>query len=164
MREWFWQLQAAGQGPDWYFVAGFAPAGAERLAAHVRGYRLPDFDHYRVVDGLCTRHQHHATSDLYADRASYPRLVANLAGGRPQNIWIYHAIEVCGPSLTIERGYGGYPGLHGAAETGLIVALASLPEITLVDWQVSYGGEGYAPGQAMAGASGAELLAYLGAG
>lgn len=160
-RDWFWQLQADGHGPDWFFFATFAPAGAERLSRLVREHPLPAFAQYRATNRLCRRHHHTSTFDLYVDQANYAGLVANLTGEQGRNIWIYHTIEVCGADITIERGYGGYPGAHGAAETGLIATLARSSELALTAWQVGYGGEGYTGGSVASGASAAELLAYV---
>jgi hypothetical protein len=61
----------------------------------------------------------------------------------------------------LERGYGGYPEVHGATETSLLATLAAAPELTLVDWSVAYGGDGYSSGQLASGTSAPELLAYL---
>ena len=68
---------------------------------------------------------------------------------------------MCGPDLTIERGYGGYPGAHGTTETELIVMLARAPELILTTWEIGYSGDGYSGGQVAAGANAAELLIYL---
>lgn len=163
-RDWFWQLQAAGQGPDWRFSASFAPADAARLAAHVRYHALPGFAHYRVDDGFCARHGHRSSYDMYIDEGNYAQLVANFAGDQAQNVWIYHTIEVCGHDLTIERGYGGYPGSHGLTETALITTLAQATDLTLLDWAISYRGEGYAAEHVASGTSAAELLTYLAGG
>lgn len=160
-RDWFSQIQAAAQGPDWYFFATFTPADAERLADHVRQHPLPGFAPYRVNEGPCVRHRHRSTYDLYVDQGNYPRLVANFEGDSPQNIWTYHLIEICGHDLTIARGYGGYPGSHGATETTLILALARTPDLTLTDWKIGYAGEGYPTGHVATGTTAAELLAYL---
>jgi hypothetical protein len=161
VRDWFWQLQASGQGPDWFLVASFAADDAGLLAALVAQQPLPGFARYQVRDGLCARHNHRSDHDVYIDQTNYAALVANLAGSRPQNIWVYHTIEVCGADLSLERGYGGYPDTHGASETALIRYLARRPELTLGQWTIGYGGQGYPPGQVAAGSGGAQLLAYL---
>ena len=161
MRDWFWQIQAAQQGPDWYFFATFIPTDAERLAAWVRQQPLPGFSRCQVNQGPLARQPPGPTCDLYVDQGNHARLVANLEESRPQNIWIFHTIEICGPDLTITRGYGGYPSAHGATETELIVALAQMSELTWVDWKVVYGGEGYPAVHLATGTTNIELLAYL---
>jgi hypothetical protein len=161
IHDWFWQLQAAGQGSDWFFVASFVEDDADCLTEYIKRQSLPDFTYYRVNNGPCRRHQHTATYDLYIDQGNYSRLLANFQNERPQNIWLYHAIEVCGHDLTITRGYGGYPGLYGATETALIMALAKNPELVLQNWSVGYGGEGYAGGSVATGTTAAGLIAYL---
>jgi hypothetical protein len=98
---------------------------------------------------------------VYIDQGNYAALAANLAGVRPQILWIYHTIEVRGADLSLERGYGGYPAEHGPTETALIRNLARRPELTLEKWTVGYGGQGYPPGQVAAGSGAAQLLAYL---
>src|SRR3954471_19414271 len=107
LHDWYWQLQAAAQGPDWSFSATFAPANAEHLTVLIRQYGFPGFAYSQVIDGRCLRHHHTSTYDLYIDQRNYATLAANLAGDQRQNIWVYHTIEVCGSDLTIERGYGG---------------------------------------------------------
>jgi hypothetical protein len=162
MQDWFWQL-TAGLGPDWQFTASFTPASAAALAALVRKQRLPGFTYHQVVNGPCTRHQHTSTYDLYVDTANAAGLWDNLTltSRQPRNLWVYHTIEICGADLTLERGYGGYPGAHGATETGLIVRLARAHAVTMTAWEIGYGGQGYPHGHAAAGTSAPELLAYL---
>lgn len=160
-RNWFWQLQATQHGPDWSFSATFVPTDAEQLAARIRQHPLAGLRHYRVTNGPCRQHQHTSTYDLYADQANYAALVANFERDTPQNIWIYHTIEVCGPDLLIERGYSGYPDLYDTTETDLIVMLAQAPDLTLLRWEVGYSGDGYPAGSVATGTTAMELLAYL---
>lgn len=160
-RNWFWQLQAAQHGPDWFFSATFAPTDATQLAARIRQHPLAGLRHYRVTNGPCRQHQHTSTYDLYADQANYAALKANFESDTPQNIWIYHAIEVCGSDLRIERGYGGYPDLYDVTETDLIVMLAHATDLTLLKWDVGYSGDGYPTGSVATGTTAIELLAYL---
>jgi hypothetical protein len=159
VRDWFWQIQASGQGPDWFLVASFAADDAGRLAALVAQQPLPGFARYQARAGA--RQGHRSDHDIYIDQVNYAVLAANLEGGRPQNIWVYHMIEVCGADLTLERGYGGYPDAHGTTETDLIRTLARQAELTLGEWSVGYGGQGYPSGQVAAGSGAARLLAYL---
>ncbi len=159
---WFWQLQADKLGPDWFFFAQFAPADAAALSAAVRRHAPPSFVYSQLRDDICRSHRQPHSYELYSDPHSAPQLQANLAGTTPSNIWIYHLIECCGSDLTIERGYGGYPG--GAAdqeETDLLIALARAPELTLLQWQVVAGGDGFASESVAQGTDGATLLAYL---
>ena len=130
-RDWFWQLQASGQGPDWFFYASFAADDAGLLAALVAQQPLPGFARHQAMDGLCARHGHRSAHDVYIDQHNAAALAANLAGVRPQNIWIYHTIEVCGADLTLERGYGGqgYPPGQVAAGSGVAELLAYLQDI-----------------------------------
>lgn len=161
LRHWFWQLAAASQGPDWLFAATFASPSATRLAELVRQQALTGFAHLRVADQPCRYHPEPHAYDLYVDERNAAALAANLAGQASRNLWIYHTVEVCGPHLTIERGYGGYPDSHGATETDLIVALAQAPDLALQSWEIGYGGQGYPAGQVASGTAAAELLAYL---
>ena len=159
--DWFWQLEAAGHGPDWFFFATFTPSTTDGVAVVIRQHPLPGFAYYHVSNGPCSRHHHHSTYDLYVDQHNYDQLVQSFAGRQIQNRWIYHTIAVCGNDVTLERGYGGYPGMHGPAETSLIETLAAARELTLVDWKVAYGGDGYTQRQLTSGATATELLAYL---
>jgi hypothetical protein len=161
LRDWFWQLAAAANGPDWLFAATFAPADAARLAKLARQHGLPGFVYQQITDRPCRVHLQPHAYDLYADARNAAALTANIADSESRNIWAYHAIEVCGPQMSIERGYGGYPDSHGATETDLIRRLAQAPELMLVRWEVGYGGQGYPAGQVASGGTAAELLAYL---
>jgi len=159
---WFWQLQAKNLGPDWFFFAQFAPADAAALSAAVRRHAPPSYSYSRLRDDVCRSHRQPHSYERYSDPHSAPRLQANLAGANPSNIWIYHFIECCGSDLTIERGYGGYiGGTADQAETDLLVALARAAELTLVQWQVVAGGDGFASESVAQGADSTELLAYL---
>ncbi len=162
LKDWFWQLEAAHQGPDWFFAASFAPECAGQLERLVGEQPPPGFAHLRVANGPCQLHGHITSYDVYVDERNYATLAANYAGQATRNIWIYHTVELCGADLRVERGYGGYPGAHAAAETELIARLARDPALTLLSWQVGYGGQGYPPGLAASGNSAAALLAYLG--
>jgi hypothetical protein len=161
LRDWYWQLADAGKGPDWSLSLSVAPDGFRRLAALVRQHPLPGFSYHAVAGHPCRQHRHDADYDLYVDARNAESLMANITGGAQRNVWVYHAIEVCGADLLVERGYGGYPDAHGAAETGLIAMLAQDPDLALVAWRVSYGGEGYEGGDVATGDSAAGLLDYL---
>ncbi len=159
---WFWQLQADKLGPDWFFFAQFAPADAAALAAAVRRHAPPGFFYAQLHDDICRSHRQPHSYELYSDPHSAPQLQANLAGTNPSNIWIYHQIECCGSDLIIERGYGGYiGGTADQAETDLLVALAHVATLTLVQWQVVAGGDGFASEGVAQGTDSAALLAYL---
>ncbi|WP_251957927.1 hypothetical protein [Nostoc commune] len=57
---------------------------------------------------------------------------------------VWQIIGVCDGNFGIESGYGGITGIDNQADTSLIVTLAQSPELTLVDWRVVSGGDGYA--------------------
>lgn len=151
---WYRHLDAAGQGPDWRISATFTEP--EVLAALVRAHAPAEFVR-EAADQTGGAEQPAAVS--YLDAHSH----ASVAAAPHQNRWVYHSIAVRGGSLTVERGYGGYPGQHGEAETELLVALARHPRLTLVAWAIAYGGDGYPLVEAAGGRDAASLLAYLGA-
>lgn len=161
LRDWFWQLAAAAQGPDWLFTATFAPADTTRLALSVRQHPPPGFVYHRVASSACHLHPQPHAYDCYVDAHNADALIANLAGQPARNLWVYHTIEVCGPHVSIERGYGGYPGAHGPAETSVIWMLAQAPDLSLATWEIAYGGQGYQGGQLAQGTSATSLCAYL---
>ena len=86
-------------------------------------------------------------------------MVANIEGKEAGNIWIYNIITVCGSDLKIERGYGG--SVRGEVETDLIVKLLNSPNLTMIKWEVTYGGNGYNYIQMANGVSRSQLLDYL---
>jgi hypothetical protein len=95
---------------------------------------------------------------VYNDASTHRKLEEQVASGKPKNIWVYTGLEVHNHHFGIERGYGG-GGMP--AETDLIEFLARSPELTLVKWNVLYGGQGYGGGTFAEGEGADSLLKYL---
>ncbi|NEQ43800.1 MAG: hypothetical protein F6K00_09680 [Leptolyngbya sp. SIOISBB] len=144
---WYWRITECQQGPDYYFLATFAPQDSPQLAALVQRY-LPQ----RFV-----RNEANTAAIQYLDDSTYRKLQA-LQQGEDVRIWFSATIEVLGPELSICHRLGGG---QDYAEASLIRALAQAPELTLCQWRVSYGGDGYAGGNVAQGDSPDSLLAYL---
>ncbi|MFE4106074.1 hypothetical protein [Almyronema epifaneia] len=152
-RPWFWKIAALQQGPNYYFSATFAPHQAQMLAEQVRQHLPAGFVYYPEGG-------HSQPDKLYAsylDQATYNHLMALQQGAKPSNLWFTGTIEVQDHNLYICNALAG----REYGETDLIQAIARSPELIWQQWQVSYGGEGYADGVAAAGTRAAELLAYL---
>ncbi|MEO0457619.1 MAG: hypothetical protein AAF152_13715 [Cyanobacteria bacterium P01_A01_bin.114] len=156
-REWFWKIEQLRQGPDYYFCATFEPTDAVNLAAIVRQNLPASFVHNETFVDAHDQ-QKHVIYDAYLDKRAYDKLVAMEKGGEPQNIWFLGSIKVRDHELFVSHMLAGVE--YG--ETDLIVAIAQSPNLTLRKWRVSYGGDGYASGEAASGASTTELLEYLG--
>ena len=146
-------------GPDFIFQAAFLPTNA--LADAVRSFDFQHFSHYALQDHYCRQHGQTCSYDIYVDRQNAERLIGNLEGRHNENIWVYHSIEVCGGSLSIERGYGGYGDPFAAEERALLRWLNEQPQLALQSWQILTGGDGYAYTERAAGSSSAKLLDYF---
>lgn len=160
---WYHELSAAGKGPDWIFNATFAGQSGEHLVPFVRALGPAGFIYYRATQAPCPIHGGRCDYDLYANSHQYESIVAQCEGRPAGNVYIYHTMQACRDTFQLVRGYGGYPGQHGAEETRCLRALAQAPELPLSGWSVAYGGMGYSYEQLASGASAAELLRYLGA-
>ena len=168
-KNWFWEIQESRQGPHYYFNATFALSDTERLVALVRQYSLSGFVYCQFVGNLinapCKCWNYQGAIDLYIDQYNYSENIISPLESGEHTITCLHSqwniIGVCGNELGIECGYGGITSTHNEIGTSLIIAIAQSPEVTLVDWQVNSGGEGYQPVSFGIGKSATELLAYL---
>lgn len=168
IRDWFWAIEATGQGPYYYFTATFAESDAERLAARIKQHPLPGFGHCHFVGSLigapCGTPSYHGPYDLYIDQSNHATLAEGLASTPPRLAVahaIWHLLGVCGSEFGIECAYGGLDQQDTQAENALIAMLAQSADLTLVHWQIFSGGDGYAACFVQSGRSAAELLAYL---
>jgi hypothetical protein len=149
---WYWQIQALGQGPDYYFWATFLPHEADPLAAFVARHHPPNFCHHRTA-----RAPHRMTCYAqYVDRHTYEKLQAQ-ARGEDIPVWVAATIEVCDHTLSITNLLGG----DDDGETALLIEIAQAANLTMQQWRVSYGGDGYAGGDVAQGNESHSLLAYL---
>lgn len=154
MREWFWQIEELRQGPDYVFLATFAPHQAQRLAQLVRQHVPPGF----VPNTNFINPQRRDPCMVYAsylDQHTHERLVAMRANQTVENVYYSGEIEVRDHQLVIANILAGGP--YG--ETPLLIALAQAPDLTLQEWVVGY--NGYAWGEVARGNNAASLLTYL---
>ena len=151
-RDWFWEIRAMGQGPDFHFLAEFEPSDAERLAAIVReqlpsGYRRnDDLDHLRGASGFY---------DCYIDQHTLDRLSLMRESGVEESIWYHGEVEVRDNQFFANIFLTG----SGYGETDLIAALTQSSELSLRYWRVAYGGYSWA--EVASGTTAAELWNYL---
>jgi hypothetical protein len=149
-RDWFWQISEKGGGPDYFFMATFDPSDVRRLSNKVRQYLSPEY----VRDenfGRPNRYQHYSLYECYLDKNAYQNMLLKC------NCWIYTQIEVVDHKLYIENGYG----VGRDNDTNFIIALATSPDLTLCNWQVSAGGQGYNYVEIAYGSNTNDLLNYL---
>jgi hypothetical protein len=153
-RDWFWQIQEMGQGPDYVFIATFDPSDAELLAEMVDHHLPPGFVHNQNFINS-ERRSSCVIYKNYLDQHTHERLVAMRKSGEQENIWYNGEIEVCNHQLIIENVLAG--GIYG--ETKLVIAIAQSPDLRLQEWKVAY--SGYSWGEVACGTSAASLLDYL---
>jgi hypothetical protein len=92
----------------------------------------------------------------YVDRHTYEKLQAQ-ARGEDTPVWVAATIEVCDHTLSITNLLGG----DDDGETALLIEIAQAANLTMQQWRVSYGGDGYAGGDVAQGNDPHSLLAYL---
>ena len=160
-RNWFWEIESTGKGPDYYFFASFAPVNAMQLAECVSQLSPKGYKHYQAVNLPCSRHRHITDYDLYIDENNYDKVITSIKEQSSENNWVYHTIEVCEHDLTIMRVYGGYPEFLGDAETDLLIILTREPKLRLVKWSIVFGGLGFKSDEIASGRSSKDLYAYL---
>jgi hypothetical protein len=153
-REWFWQIQDMGQGPDFVFIATFVSSDADRLAAVVRDNLSPGFvDNKDFIDS--PRRSDSRIYDNYVDQHTHNRFVSRQEHGEQESIWYYGEIEVRDHQLMIQEVLAG--GIYGG--TSLIIAVSQSPNLMMKEWKVAY--NGYSWGEVAQGSSALSLLDYL---
>ncbi len=160
-RLWFHALEMAGHGPDWWLTAHFDPAQAAVLAETARALTPAGFVVQPVRRAPCPVHGHVCDYDLYVDEANAATLFAQVAGRHMGNVYVFHTLQVCRNVVQVVRGYGGYPGQYGPAETDWLWQLAHTSALTLHGWQVAYGGMTYPEVTAASGYGLADWQTYL---
>ena len=135
-RPWYWAITERGQGPDYYFDATFAPQNAAQLAVLVQRYLPTGF----------VRNEAHTSAIQYLKQSEDVLILFSAT------------IDVYVSRLSIYHQLGGG---QDYGETSLLRDLAQSPELTLLQWRVGYGGDGYAHGDAAGGNGDTSLLAYL---
>lgn len=133
------------------------------LAATARALTPAGFVVRSVRRAPCPVHGHACDYDLYVDEANAATIFAQVAGRRTGNVYVFHTLQVCQNVVQMVRGYGGYPGHLGPAETDWLWQLAHTPALTLHGWQVTYGGMTYPEVEAVHGYGLADLQTYLAA-
>jgi hypothetical protein len=155
-RNWFWQIEEMGNGPDYFFCATFDKSDTEHLAALVRQH-LPSIyvqNTEQVFPGKahcsgCTVYE------SYCDQHTYDRALQMKQSGRQESIYYYAEIQVCDHQLCIDHVLSG--GIYD--DTALVIALAQSSDLTLNEWTIGY--KGYSSGEVARGTSALSLLAYL---
>lgn len=154
-----WTHTIGVHGPDQCLSLTFTAACAPMLVAAVQTAAPIGFSPVYVTPAASADAQQPTL--WYVDEQNAAQFAANHTGQGAQNIWVYHAITVQDATLTIMRGYGGYPGQHHEAETRLAIDLACDTRLTLVRWAITAGGDGYPTLTIADGGGGNSLLNYL---
>jgi hypothetical protein len=140
-KPWCWEVGQSG--PDWFFMANVAPQSAAALAQIAAGAAPRGYTYCARPEEHCQQHQQLCSYHTFIDTSNAEAYANNLAGQAKKNLWIYNLIEVHGDAIKIECGYGGRGEQHSRAETAFLLHLFSAPGVTLRDWKVVAGGEGY---------------------
>ncbi|RUT03850.1 hypothetical protein DSM106972_047640 [Dulcicalothrix desertica PCC 7102] len=149
-RDWTWQITKEGGGPDSFFTATFDPDDAQRLSNKVREYLPSEFvrnqDFYNP-----NLYKDYSLYESYLDKNAYKMMLSK------HNCWIYTQIEVVDHKLYIESGYC----VTKPNDTNFIIALATSADLTLCNWKISCGGQGYNHVEIAHGSNTNDLLSYL---
>ncbi len=146
-RDWFWQLEATGLGPDHFVIVRVLPNQAEillRVACHFMPVVFVAED---LADG-CQR---------FIDQRTYDSLNSMQKAGVVSNIYISSSIEIREGILSIENTYAR----HEDGETAFLIGLLQSSDLSVQDWRVFAGGSGYDSIEVARGDSAASFLEYL---
>lgn len=149
-KDWFWQISEKGGGPDYFFTATFDLDDAQCLSTKVLQYLPSEFVRNQNFH-YPNRYQNYLLYESYLDKYAYENMLINGYS------WIYTQIEVVDHKLYIENGYG----VGRKNDTNFIIALATSPDLTLCDWLVCGGGQGYNWVEVAHGLNTNDLLNYL---
>lgn len=155
-RDWYWQIRKTGGGPNYYFAATFAPDDAQSLSTLVSQHLPSDFVLNKEFFDPDT-YQHDLLYENYLDTRTYEKMLDAKKTDEPASTWIYSQIDVIDHKLYIEITFG----VDWYDQTNFIIALVTSPDLTLCNWQVAGGGDGYNWVEVAQGSSTDELLDYL---
>ncbi|MEI7771612.1 MAG: hypothetical protein WCI67_16590 [Chloroflexales bacterium] len=140
-KPWCWEVGQSG--PDWFFIACVAPGSERALAQIAVDAPLKGFTYCARADEHCRQHQRVCSYHTFIDARNATAYINNIEGRAKRNIWIYNTVEVHGDTIKIECGYGGRGDDYHRVETTWLLAVFATPGVTLRDWKVVAGGEGY---------------------
>ncbi len=152
-RDWFWQLEASGFGPDHFFVARFESGFAGRLLSVVRDLMPMDF----VSEGEASNALQSNGVQLFVDQHTFDALQTMQKTGVRSNIYIGSSIEVRDETLSLENTYSR----HEVDETKFLLAVVLSADLMVKDWRVFAGGSGYDSIEAARGEDAVSFLEYL---
>jgi hypothetical protein len=147
LREWFWQLEASGLGPDHFVAVRFLPSQAALLLQLACQFMPFGF----VAEGLIEGRQR------FTDQRTFDALKSMRESGVVSNIYITSSVEICDANVSIENTYAR----HEDGETAFLVALIKSESLTVQDWRVLAGGSDYGCVEVARGDSTASFLEYL---
>ncbi len=146
-RDWFWQLEASGLGPDHFIVVRFLPSQAETLLRVACQFMPIGFVAESVSEGR----------RRFIDQRTFEGLKSMLEVGATSNIYISSSIDVRDGILTIENTYAR----HEDGETAFLMAVLQSSDLSLQHWRVFAGGSGYDSIEVARGEGAALFVEYL---
>lgn len=161
-RNWCWELESSGYGPDWFCDVEVSPQSVTQLEALIPQLSLLLFTPLPVREQYCYRHQKLCSYHTFVNDSNAELFRRNFAGTDKANIWIYHMIEIHDTAITIECGYGGYPqSKYHKIETSFLLNLCDNSNIEITQWHVYAGGMGYKDVTVTRGQTSAEFKQYI---
>ncbi len=158
---WCWEAAQHGAGPDWLFIAHVISASEPALAALALNTTLHEYVAFNEEVAHCSAHQQPCRQRTFVDESSSSVYAENLQGTHKQNIWVYNIVQIHRDTLEVLCGYGGRGEAYNQIETTFLLNALATPGLTLYDWCVIVGGEGYEYKMLREGTDVASLRAYL---
>lgn len=158
---WCWEVATGRHGPDWHLYVVVTPECEDELERITAAASLNGFTPCGAEQVPCTRHGQACRTRAFVDMTSAPAYQRNIRGGEQSNLWVYNAVLVHRDTVEVACGYGGRGLAHNKAETAFLLTLCGAPGITVLDWSILAGGEGYDYRTLAAGVGAESFEAYL---
>jgi hypothetical protein len=152
-RDWFWELEASGLGPDHFFVAQFVPNPSNHLLPVVQQFMPTGF----VSETRILSNDSQIGSQRFIDQHTFDALKMMQETGIRNNIYISSSVEVHDETLGLENTYS----CHEDGETAFLIAVFQSENLTVQGWRVFAGGSGFDSIEVARGQNAVSFLEYV---
>jgi hypothetical protein len=152
-RDWFWQLEASGLGPDHVVMVRFLPNWAGVLLQLVHQFMPNSF----VPEDDFSGDLQPEGCQRFIDQRTFDTLKSMRESGVTSNIYINSSIEICDGNLTLENTCAR----HEVGETAFLIDVLQPEALTIQDWRIFAGGSGYDSIEVACGDNAVSFLEYL---
>jgi hypothetical protein len=152
-RDWFWELEASGLGPDHFFVVQFVPNPSNHLLPVVQQFMLTGF----VPETRIMSTHEQIGSQRFIDQHTFDALKTRRETGIRTNIYISSSVEVHDETLSLDNTYSR----HEDGETAFLIAVFQSTNLTVQGWRVFAGGSGFDSIKVARGQNAVSFLEYV---